>query len=115
MTGALFPSTNGNGSSSGSGCSWLQQSVQQFFSRFNWENHPPEVQKLQLLSELDGDCTASLTLTVNQFFSIIHWEGEAFTAQGEMPHTDTAQSLENSLFSAPATDSLTLDDFSDLF
>ncbi|MBD1851162.1 hypothetical protein [Leptolyngbya sp. FACHB-711] len=108
MTNALFSLPNG---SAHSNHSWMQQSVQQFFSHFNWDNQPPELHKFQISSGSDDDPAASLMLTVSQFFSTINWEGSLLHLQGE-PHCTTT--LEDSLFPA-SVESFTLDDFSDLF
>lgn len=85
---------------------WLRQSVQQFFSNFNWEDNPPEIQELRQVSTQTGQQTLSLTLSVTQFFNAVNWEGSSIAA---MPHPETlpSPSATNAAF--------TLEDFSDLF
>lgn len=104
MTNMVLPQTNGSTLHPPS--VWMRQTVQQFFGEFNWENNPPEVQKL-LQFTLSSDQPLSLTLKVGQFFAAIQWEGNSIAA---MPQPES---------SAPSTsspiDAFTLDDFSDLF
>jgi hypothetical protein len=95
--------TNGSASSS----SWMQQSVRQFFSAFNWEDHSPEVQELKLNAFRGSDQPLSLLLTVSQFFSAINWDGD--------PIASTVSSTEDHPELDTRTDALTLDDFSNLF
>jgi len=83
---------------------WLQQTVHQFFTAFNWEGHSPEVQELKLTSLQGSDAPLSLTLTVSQFLSAIAWDGNAI-ATTPTPAASTPSSNEN----------FTLEDFSDLF
>lgn len=97
---ATLPHTNG--SSVYPSRAWLKQTVQHFFNTVNWDDHPPEVQSLRLTGQ--DEPKTSLLLTVNQFFSTINWEGDA--ASPPKP---------NSVWTAEATDTLTLEDFSDLF
>jgi uncharacterized protein (DUF2249 family) len=104
MSSAVLAHTNG--STSHTPTPWLQQSVQQFFGAFNWEDNPPEVQELKLAAAHDEQ-PLSLTLTVSQFFGAINWDGHAI---GTVP---------NAAQQPPSTgtgiDAFTLDDFSDLF
>lgn len=86
---------------------WLQP-VQQFFSRFNWDDQPPEVQKFQSAAVLEADLSGSLLLTVSQFLSTVPWEGSLLAGGGEAARSAR---LEDSL---PA-EAFTLDDFSSLF
>lgn len=96
--------TNGLNGSTPPSKPWLQQTVHQFFTAFNWEGHPPEVQELKLTALQGHDGSLSLTLTVSQFFSAIAWEGNAI-ATTPTPTTSAASSNED----------FTLEDFSDLF
>ncbi len=91
--------------------SWLQQSVQEFFSGINWENTPQIVYELSqelTASGLQGtEVSLSLALTVSQFFAAIPWDGATIAA---LPTPAVVE--------APSPDdvnSLTLDGFSDLF
>lgn len=103
MMTMTLPETNGS-SAAISPKPWLQWSVQKFFSTFNWEDNPPEVQELKRTSQ-DGDSPLSLTLSVCQFFASVNWEGATIAAPTPMPPV-----------SAPtAKTELTLDDFSNLF
>lgn len=101
--------TNGNGTArSLQSQSWLQASVKEFFTAFNWDDQPLEVQEIKLQALTNGDEPLSLTLTVGQFFGAFPWDGTEMaaplsTADPLMRETPLAQ------------DSLTLDDFSDLF
>ena len=87
--------------------SWLQSSVQTFFTGFNWEDHSPEVQELKLQSLQGSNTPLSLTLSVNQFFGAINWEGVAAAAPVAVP-ASTSQPVS-------VANDLTLDDFSSLF
>ncbi|NJO50548.1 MAG: hypothetical protein HC840_15130 [Leptolyngbyaceae cyanobacterium RM2_2_4] len=62
---------NGMNGSTPTQDSWLQQTVHQFFTAFNWEGHSPEVQELKLTALQGSDASLSLTLTVTQFFGAI--------------------------------------------
>lgn len=84
---------------------WLQQSVQVFFSAINWEDHPPEVQEIKRTSLHDSTASLSLSLSVCQFFAAIDWDDVAIAAP-----TTVAESP-----ASPLANTLTLDDFSDLF
>lgn len=86
---------------------WLQASVREFFTAFNWEDHPPEVQEVKQQSIQSGETTLSLALTVRQFFNAIPWDGaiaEPLTLEAILDEVETN----------PA-DNFTLDDFSDFF
>jgi hypothetical protein len=85
--------------------SWKQQSVQQFFGRFNWEDHPPEIRELKATAAESGDRPLSLVLTVNQFFGSIDWDGNTDLFSGHF--TDSSLAAD--------ADSFTLDDFAALF
>jgi hypothetical protein len=97
---ATLPYTNG--SSAHPPQAWLKQTVQHFFNSINWDDHPPEVQTLRLAGQ--DEPKSSLLLTVNQFFNTINWDGDAATP----PKPNAASPVQ-------ATDTLTLEDFSDLF
>lgn len=106
MSSMVLMPTNG---SSSHAKSWMQQSVQQFFSGFNWEDHPPEIQNLRATAGQRGDEPLSLILTVSQFFGAVNWEGGAIAA---LP----SHSIEQAASASPTgIDAFTLDDFSDLF
>lgn len=105
MSAVLMSHTNGS-KSHGSALSWKRQTVQQFFSAFNWEDHPPEVQALKRTSALGEGQPCSLKLSVSQFFSAYNWEDSTIAAMPVAAEPETA---------APAIDAFTLEDFSDLF
>ncbi|MBD2095347.1 hypothetical protein H6F90_09275 [Trichocoleus sp. FACHB-591] len=87
--------------------SWLQSSVQAFFTGFNWEDQSAEVQELKLQGLQGTNTPLSLTLSVNQFFGAINWEGVAAAAPvAVLAPTSQPVSVANDL---------TLDDFSSLF
>ncbi|UBF26574.1 hypothetical protein K9N68_00740 [Kovacikia minuta CCNUW1] len=86
--------------------SWLQSTVQQFFTALNWEDSPPEVQEVKIsAAQLGNAGPLSLSLSVSQFFSALNWEGTAIAA----PIPQEQPTLQ------PAPDNFTLDAFSDLF
>lgn len=94
--------------------SWLQQSVQEFFSGINWEDKPIEIYELsQGLAAgtlyHTPDVALSLSLTVSQFMAAIPWDGATI---GALP-TTTAPVDDD--FDQDSPDSLTLEGFSDLF
>ncbi|NJO41640.1 MAG: hypothetical protein HC769_14895 [Cyanobacteria bacterium CRU_2_1] len=103
MSRAVLTHTNGSKPDM-NGSSWLQQTVEQCFSRFNWDDHPPEIQELKRTVQ-GSDQPLSFTLTVSQFFSAINWNGKTIAA---LPQPETPP---NSI--KPAA--FTLEDFSDLF
>jgi len=95
--------------------SWLQQTVQQFFNGFNWEDHPPEVQELRAASQANDAEPLSLKLTVSQFFGSINWDGNPAIApsiHAELTFTEDLSEIEAP---NPDDDGFTLDDFSGLF
>jgi hypothetical protein len=96
-----------NGSKPHASPAWKQQSVQQFFTAFNWDDHPPEIQELKLtVAQQPSNQALSMTLKVSQFFAAVNWDGNAIAATptyGDIPPE------------TPANDGLTLEDFSDLF
>lgn len=90
--------------------SWKRQSVQQFFTAFNWDNHPPEVQELKISAAQQGVYQPlSLALKVKDFFTAFNWDDSAIAAAPKSPET-----LPNS-GNGKADDDFTLDNFSDLF
>jgi hypothetical protein len=99
MTQATFPKTNG--SSAYPPQAWLRQTVQQFFNAVNWNDHSPEIQTLRLSAH---HMPHSLLLTVDQFFSTINWEGDAAVPL-KLPSASPVE----------VDDSLTLEEFTDLF
>jgi hypothetical protein len=104
MNHAILPQTNG--ATAYPPEAWLKQTVRQFCNAINWDDQPPEIQHLRL-SHAEGEAQSlSLFLTVNQFFSSFNWAGDG-TAPSPQFRPEPA--------SDPATDTLTLDDFSDLF
>jgi hypothetical protein len=93
---------------------WLQQTVQQFFSSFNWEDQLPEVQELRAASQADHAEPLSLKLTVSQFFGAINWEGNhaiATPINSELTFIKDRLAIDI----LPNDDGFTLDDFSNLF
>ncbi len=103
-----FQSSAASHFSQSSDSDWLQLSTQQFFSRFNWDNNPPEVQQLRQNTVAGSTAPLSMTLSVSQFFGAINWEGEAIA----QAHPAVQASPDAGLSGA---DSFTLDIFSDLF
>lgn len=99
---------NGNGFKPYSSPAWKQQTVQQFFAAFNWDNHPPVVQELKRTAlESGSDQCLSLTLKVREFFAAVNWDGSTIAA--------VSDSSKGIIIDNSATDFLTLDNFSDLF
>jgi hypothetical protein len=94
--------------------SWLQQTVQQFFNGFNWEDQPPEVQQLRAASQADDAAPLSLKLTVSQFFGSINWEGNRSIAAPIHQELTFPEDL-LAIDVPPEDDGFTLDDFSGLF
>lgn len=88
----------------------LRQSVQSFFSQVNWDDHSPEVQEVRQTIATPNLGPISLTMSVSQFFAIVNWEGTEIAAPGLALEPFTLTSPETS-----PTDSLTLDDFFNLF
>lgn len=86
---------------------WLQLSTQNFFSRFNWDDNPPEVQQLRQDTAAGSTAPLSMTLTVSQFFGAINWDGEAIASSAA-----AQTSLDDDL---SGNDIFTLDEFSNLF
>jgi hypothetical protein len=107
MSNLKLPHLNGNsnGNLNGHGSQGLKQTVQEFFRSINWDDQPLEVQQLRLTAQIESQ-PLSLLLTVNQFFSTINWEGSAIAPVPSRPVASESNSN---------SDTLTLDDFSDLF
>jgi hypothetical protein len=84
--------------------SWLQSSVQQFFTGVNWDDHSVEVQKIKLTGTGDTPIALSLTLSVGEFFSAVQWDGATIAPVATVEVPDAA----------PIED-LTLDNFFDQF
>src|SRR6476619_7046991 len=76
---------------------WLQSSVQTFFTGFNWENQSPEVQELKLQALQGSNTPLSLTLSVNQFFGAINWDGVAASAPVTLTASPTPVATANDL------------------
>ncbi|WP_421655738.1 hypothetical protein [Leptothermofonsia sp. ETS-13] len=86
--------------------SWMQISVQKFFTAINWEDNPPEIQQVRLAaSEPNNISTLSMTMNVSQFFAALNWDGNEIAAV-----TQDQPSIQ-----PPKPDEITLDDFSNLF
>jgi len=95
-------------SSSAPPSSWKRQSVQQFFTAFNWDDHPPEVQELKITAAQQGGYhPLSLALKVKDFFGAFNWDDSAIAATPKPPEVLPSNSN--------ADDAFTLDNFSDLF
>lgn len=87
---------------------WLKLSVRDFFTRVNWTDQSPEIQAIQISTFQGDQPTASLQLTVSQFFSSIPWDGREVAAPIE------AQSV---VATTPKQggNEFTVDDFAGLF
>jgi len=83
---------------------WLQSSVQSFFSGINWENNSPEVQEIRTAAS--ENAAVGLTLSVCQFFAAVNWDDAAIAAPVATKQAPIA---------SPKPNDLTLDDFSSLF
>lgn len=88
----------------------LRQSVQSFFSQVNWDDHSPEVQEVRHTIATPSLGPISLTMSVSQFFAVVNWDGTEIAAPSLALEPLTMTSLDTS-----PTDSLTLDDFFNLF
>lgn len=83
---------------------WLQTSVKQFFTQFNWDNQSPALQ--EQLAAQNGPL--DMTLSVSKFFGAIAWEGT--------PHIAAPTPIQELFPEEPESNAnLTLDDFSSLF
>ncbi len=83
--------------------SWLQSSVQEFFSTLNWEDSSLDTQQMNQVTSQDSDAPLSLDLSVSNFFTAVNWEGAAIAAAVSAQPQPTSP------------ESFTLDDFSALF
>ena len=88
----------------------LQSSVQAFFSAINWEDNPPEVQRLrqEAIPQAGSASTVkelTLSMSVSSFFAAFNWDNATIAAAVSAP-VEAAR---------PKPKDLTLDDFSDLF
>jgi hypothetical protein len=92
---------------------WRQQTVRQYFSSFNWEDQPPEIQEIRTAFQADSTEPLSLKLTVKQFFGAINWEGDAIAAKPD-PEPTVLEDISEISFDS-GDDDFTLDDFSGLF
>lgn len=101
---SLTLSPNNGAMPIGSPQSWLQSSVQQFFSRVNWDDNPPEVQEIKLTSQASPG-PLSLTLSVNQFLAAFNWDDTTIAAAPSQPSIPVPSDNRD----------LTLEDFSSLF
>jgi hypothetical protein len=91
--------------------SWLQISTRTFFSSFNWDDNPPEVQEIkQQVADQTLDEEQTQNLTVGQFFAAVNWDDEAAAAAPA-----TSDSLLAELLDESEDSKFTLEDFSDLF
>jgi hypothetical protein len=108
MTSSTLPCMNGSPLHSKRG--WMRQSVQRFFSDFNWENSSPEVQAW-MQTTATGQQPLSLTLKVQQFFEAVNWDGSTIGSVGQI---QVSQSAPVPIPPAPL-ETFTLDDFSDFF
>lgn len=103
MSTMTLPHRNGSSAYADSEA-WQQSSVQTFFSRFNWEDSPPEVHEVKQAAARHSTEPLSLTLSVSQFFAAVNWEGTAIAAATPQPTAPVQKA-----------DDLTLDDFFNLF
>lgn len=81
---------------------WLQFSVRECFSQFNWDDRPFSLKTLG--ADPLSPQPLSLDMSLSYYFSAIDWEGSTIAAPLPIPD----------LPPAPSND-LTLDDFSSLF
>lgn len=93
---------NGNGTHNGVAQAWLQNSVRSFFEQIYWEGRPP-------IPDSDAGGGSAMTLTVQDFFASFPWDGQPQVASPLSPLEFQPQE------SPPEDDSMTLDDFFDLF
>jgi hypothetical protein len=82
--------------------------VQTFFSEFNWEDTPPDIQAIKQAFSVEGNSgPLSFALSVSQFFAAINWDGSEIAAPIPVEPSSLAQYAVNN--------DLTLDQFSSLF
>lgn len=89
---------------------WLQLPTRKFFSEFNWDDNPPEVQEIKLTAAAGSTEPLSLALSVSQFMGAVNWDGIATTSTPDTPIEPLLGEMDDSSLSA-----FTLEDFSDLF
>ncbi len=107
MMTLTLPQTNGSKVSKVNS-TWLQSSVQAFFSGINWEDNPPEVQQIKQNAAQSVGTNAtpvSFTMSVSQFFAAINWDNATIAAPVQQTQSP----------GQPKSNSITLDDFSSLF
>ncbi|MEM9213724.1 MAG: hypothetical protein AAGD25_05195 [Cyanobacteria bacterium P01_F01_bin.150] len=76
--------------------SWQTLSVQDFFSKVNWDN--VVVQKMPLPIVKAGERSVNPNMTVNDFFNAIPWESEAAIAvPSKIDMTSPAEEEANNL------------------
>ncbi len=102
MSTLTLPQTNGAKARATSEL-WQRESVKSFFTGFNWENHPADLQEIKLSLSENNNTPLTLKMSVCQFFATINWDDTTIAAPSPAPSTQAAP------------DSLTLDDFSGLF
>lgn len=83
---------------------WQRESVKTFFIGINWENHTPAIQEIKQSLADGGNAPLNLTMSVCQFLATVNWEGTAIAAPTSVQASPP-----------PASNDLTLDDFSGLF
>ncbi|MDX2232304.1 MAG: hypothetical protein NW220_21905 [Leptolyngbyaceae cyanobacterium bins.349] len=103
MSSLTLPQMNGSSVSRPSD-GWLQSSVQELFSGFNWDGHTPEIYAATQSSPDLAEDPFSPEMSVGRFFASIHWEGGAIAAPSPIESGPP-----------PSKTEFTLDDFSDLF
>jgi hypothetical protein len=104
--------TRTNGSTKGNRTSphWSQLPVHHFLATFNWDNRAVELQpQISITPEPIGQ-PLDLRLTVSQFFNAINWSG---TAASQPIAAGSAREETSPVTSK--RDTLTLNDFADLF
>ena len=90
--------------------SWLQVSTRTFFSSFNWDDNPPEVQEIKKqVADQTLDEEQMQELTVGHFFALINWDDEAVAAPPSSANASMAELPDEQ------DSKFTLEDFSDLF
>lgn len=103
MSPLTLPQMNGS-TTTRAADDWLQATVQDFFSKINWDDHPPEVRPSTLSLTDDSPPPFSLEMSVGRFFAAINWEGNAIAAPAPIEQPKVTHKTE-----------FTLDEFSDLF
>lgn len=86
---------------------WLRQSVQDFFTNFNWSGSPVTVHT-QVENDHAPQSSLNLTLTVAEFFQAMNWEG--------IPQVGVVPSANSSSVSTETSDlDVTIEDLMGLF